>query len=499
MVVGPRKQSLFLDFASGIAFYSIPMIVRALMSFLTIPVYTRFLTPADYGTLELLDLTSFLVGVLIGTNFGQAIFYYYAAGTTDAERGRAINTVFFGSFLLGGISGAIGAFLPSAISTAIFGTTGYATYIRLVCVTLAVSFPAEVGLSCIRALNRHRTYSIVSVTRLLAGVAVNIVLLSVFKMGFVAMLWGSLVVTAGTALYAACFCAPWFRYNVDSLLFVAMLKYSWPVNLSALAILILDLGDRYVLKRTVSLSELGIYGLAYKLSMIVFAVSLVFNQFWKPRMFTLTAQPNGERIYVRVFTYYIFSLTFICLGLTVFLCPVLKIVVGRNFVSAGAYIPAIALIYLVRSAADYLRNALYLKKRTGKDAQITWLGCAVCIVAYLTLIPRMGLWGAIIATGLSYGVMLVVSFWQAQMIQYFHFEMRRLTLIVGTGTGLIFLFVWFHPDGMYPSLILGLAMALLYPITLLALRGLEPDETQVLRQSLSWVRNWLVDKRKHAE
>jgi O-antigen/teichoic acid export membrane protein len=170
----------------------------------------------------------------------------------------------------------------------------------------------------------------------------------------------------------------------------------------------------------------------------------------------------------------------------------LTVLVGRNFVSAGAYIPAIALIYLVRSAADYLRNALYLNKRTGKDAQITWLGCGICIVAYLTLIPWMRLWGAIIATGISYVVILIVSFWQAQKVQYFHFEIRRLVLIVGTGVVLILFFVRFHPNEMYPSLGLGLVIALLYLITLFVLGGIESDETRVLRHSLSRIRKRFV-------
>jgi O-antigen/teichoic acid export membrane protein len=485
MVVKSERRTLFLDFASGIGFYSLPMLFRAAAGFLTIPVYTRFLTPADYGTLELLDLTSFLVSVLIGTNFGQAVFYYYAAGKTEAERGRAISTVFFGSMLVATFVGIVGTILAPAFSKAIFGTGDYTVYVRLLFLTPTVAFPAEVGLCCIRVLNRARLYAIVSITRLVTGVAVNIFLLASYHLGFAAMLWGSFVVTAGVALYVGWFCAPWFRYGGDRRLFIAMLRYSWPLNLSALAMLILDLGDRYVLKGTVTLSELGIYGLAYKVGMIVGTVSLVFNQFWKPRMFTLIREPSGDRIYVRVFTYYTFALTCVCVGLTVVLCPLLQLVVGRDFISVGTYIPSIAVIYLARLMGDYLRNALYLNKRTVKDAQITWLGCTVCVVAYLTLIPWLKLWGAIIATGSSFGIMLLVSFWQAQQVKHFHFEMRRLAMIVGTGVVLISLFVWIRPADMFPSLVLGLALAVLYPVTLLGLQALEPDEVLVLRQGLT--------------
>ena len=483
-----EKRSLFVDFASGIAFYSIPVLTRAAASFLTIPIYTRFLTPSDYGTLELLDLTSFLFAVLIGTNFGHSVFYYYSAAKTDSDRGRAITTVFFGSVLLGTFAGVFGLSFAGVVSRAIFNTGAYASYIRLLFVTLALAFPAEVGLSCIRVLNRPRTYSVVSVTRLLTGAAANIILLTVFKMGFAAMLWGSLIVTAGTAMYMVWFCAPSFRHRPDRHLFWAMLRYSWPLNVSALAMLILDLGDRYVLKRTVSLAELGIYGLAYKLGMIVGTVSLIFNQFWKPRMFALTGQPGGERTYVRVCTYYTLALTLVCIGLSLLMCPLLQVIVGRDFISVGAYIPSIAVIYLVRVVGDYFRNAFYLNKRTGKDAQITWLGTAVCVTAYLTLIPWLRLWGAIAATGISFGLMLVVSFWQAQKVQHFPFEIRRMFLIACTGVAMIAASIRLQPAGMYPRLFLGIAVALSYPMILAALGLIEPDEKVLVRRGLAAVR-----------
>jgi O-antigen/teichoic acid export membrane protein len=496
MIVAVEKRSLFLDFASGIAFYSIPVLVRAAASFLTVPVYTRFLTPTDYGTLELLDLTGFLVGVLIGTNFGHAVFYYYAAAKNDEDRSRAISTVFFGSLLLGAFAGGIGMLLPGVISQALFGNASYVIYIRVLFMTLAVAFPAEVGLSCIRVLNRHRTYAIVSVTRLLTGVAANIVLLTVYKMGFAAMLWGSFIVTAGTAAYMFWLCAPSFRVSPDRHLFWAMLRYSWPLNISALAMLILDLGDRYVLKRTVSLADLGIYGLAYKLGMIVGTVSLIFNQFWKPKMFTLMREENGERTYVRICTYYALALTFVCMGLSLLLCPLIQVIVGRGFVSVATYIPAIAVIYLIRMMGDFFRNAFYLNKRTGKDAQITWLGTAVCVTAYLTLIPWLRLWGAILATGISFALMLAVSFWQAQKVQHFPFEIRRLVLIPGTGIALIALYVKIEPAPMHSRLMLGITFILVYPAILLLLGLVHPDEKAAVQHGIAMVRDWIASRRK---
>jgi O-antigen/teichoic acid export membrane protein len=145
---------------------------------------------------------------------------------------------------------------------------------------------------------------------------------------------------------------------------------------------------------------------------------------------------------------------------------------------------------------DFFRNAFYLNKKTGKDAQITWFGTVVCVTAYLTLIPRFRLWGAIIATGISFGLMLGVSYWQAQRVQHFAFEIRRMVLIAGSGVALIALFLQIEPVGMYSQLMLGISFILAYPMVLLLLGLVKPEEKAAIRQGIAMVRGWIASRRK---
>lgn len=478
------RKALVWDFASGLAFYAIPVAVRAMASFLTIPIYTRYLTPADYGILELLDLTSFLFSVLIGTNFGQSVFYYYSAAGTDAERGRTISTAYLGSLLLAAIALLIAIFGAPSLSRMIFGNNEYTSYFQLVFTTLAFTFPAEVGLSCVRALDRPGTYSFISSARLLVAMALNIVLLMGFHMHFEAMLWSSLAVTSLLAVYMGWFCLPWLKYLFHASLFWKQLNYSWPLNFSGLAMLIIDLGDRYFLKRSVTLAELGIYGFAYKLGMIIAMVSLIFNQFWKPKMFHLVRQPDGDAIYVRTYTYYALVLTYVCLGLTVILRPLLQIAAGPKFVEASRYLPWIALAYVIRCTGDYFRNAFYLTKTTTNDAKLTWVGAAICIAGYVFFIPWLRLWGAILATGLAFLVMFGASYMLAQKVRPFHFETRRLLWIAAFGTAFIGGYLLFEPSRMIAQLVLGAILMVALPVLLLRIRFFDPEELAFGRRVL---------------
>jgi len=58
--------------------YLLGNILQRCVSFIMLPIYTRFLTPADYGTIELLSMILDFVGIILGLRIGQSIFRYYA-------------------------------------------------------------------------------------------------------------------------------------------------------------------------------------------------------------------------------------------------------------------------------------------------------------------------------------------------------------------------------------------------------------------------------------
>ena len=83
--------------------YALSFVINRGLSFLLIPLYTRYLTTTDYGILELLDLTMNFVIVFAGSRLGQALFYYYFSETDEEVREQHISTSIVGSFGLGAL------------------------------------------------------------------------------------------------------------------------------------------------------------------------------------------------------------------------------------------------------------------------------------------------------------------------------------------------------------------------------------------------------------
>ena len=67
------------------------LLVRA-VGFLLLPLYTRYLTPEDYGAIELLDLTGFALATFMTFGMDQAVMKYYHAWPDQSDRNRVLST-----------------------------------------------------------------------------------------------------------------------------------------------------------------------------------------------------------------------------------------------------------------------------------------------------------------------------------------------------------------------------------------------------------------------
>ena len=445
--------------------------------FLLLPIYTRFLKPADYAVLELLELTTFVFIALVGMRIGDALFYYHSAASTVETKEEVVCTVLLGSTLLGLAGGLIGWTGAALLSRVVFQTEQYAPGFRLVFTTFAFSMPVEAGFCYLRALNRSSTYVIASLCRLTLGIVCNIVLL-VLGLGMYAMLWSSLIVTVLMALYlggVALAGIPVVR-RFDVRLFGRFLRYSLPLGISGLCMLVINYGDRFLLQRYCSLTDLGVYSLAYKLGMLITYIQTPFDVYWRSQMFSIVRGPNGSTIYVRVATYLTLGLTFIVLLLTLFVEPVLRLTVPEPFWGAAQYVPWIAAAYLIRTIGAHFRCVFLLEGTTGKEFQATVIGATTCLLGYVALIPTFKLWGAVASTVLGFSAMFLVGLWQAQKVRPYAYEYRRMLTAVLAAAAIAAFFVPLHSRNPWWAAGLAGLCALLYPLVLLVMRFIDPEE-----------------------
>jgi len=475
--------------------YSIAVFAGRMASFILLPIYTRYLSPADYGVMELLDLTGSVLTILIGMRFGQSLFYFCSLDISQKQRDKYISTATFGAVLLGGMGALIGMVCSRPLSLIIFGTPQYANLLHLVFLTFGISLVVEVGFCYMRMLDRSGTYARVSLYRLAVAIALNLLLLVTFRMGIGGILWSSLIVAAGTGCYMLWYVLSPIQISFDFRLFAELCRYSFPLGISGLSMFLLHYGDRFFLLKYVSLSEIGIYALAYKLGMIISYLQMPFDIYWNAQMFSIVKGPDGDKVYTRVCTYLMLGLTFAVVLLGLFITPIIGVLAGPGFHAAGSLVPWIAAAYVIRTVGAHFRSVFLLKKETAKDARVTIVGAAACLLAYALLIPSFGIWGAAVATGVGFAVMFVFGLWDAQRVRRFEFEFRRMWTIAICAVVILSVFALIKPANLWGQISVALLFTALFPALLLLSRFFTDTEKQAMhlvwQRGIAWSRRSL--------
>ena len=465
--------------ASGI--YSLAIIVQRLASILLVPLYTRYLTPKDYGVLELLDLTVSVFTMLAGGSFASALFYHYFESDQVENRKKIVSTTLLGSILLGLIGSAIGCLVSSPLSILIFNSDQYSLYFRILFVNLAVSLPLEACLSWLKAINRPGAFMTASILRLVLAIALNAILLISFHMSIDGVLWSTLICSSITALALMVYCFSANRIHFDLRLFLRLFKYSVPIGLSGLALFVIHFADRFFLQRYATLSDIGIYSLGYKLGMLISYVHTSFHTYWSTQIYQLVRGEKGSRMITEVFTYLGLVLTFCAVVIVVFAEAALELLATPAFRSAVQVVPWIAAAYVLRGFGDFFRCLFFVENRPGLDARLNWTGAAFCFALYCVLIPKFKLLGAAAATTLTFLFVGLLALHWTHKLRPFTLEWARLIKIGVAAMLAVVVFAGTPRPTLFTSAAIAVVSCSVYPLVLIVLGFLNNKEKYAVK------------------
>ncbi len=424
------KDGAVKDAVKKSGLYGLAVVARRLLGTAMVPLYTRFMTRADYGIMDLLDVSFYLVTLLFGLRRAESLLYLYKKATDEEGRRQAVSTSMIGSLVMGAILAGAGWLVATPMSEFVLGSGQYRNFVILSFVTCLFIFPIETGMALMRAQGHVNAYTRLSLYRLASAAALNVALLVFTPMRVEAFLWSNLVTAGLQGLYLIWYCLSYSGVHFTWANFRRDAAYGFPLAVHGLAMMVVHYGDRYFLRTSVSLGDIGIYSLAYKMGMIVSYIQTSFDLYWRVQVFDTLKKPEGHKFYVRVITYVITLMGTGALMIALYAKPGVRIFAGKEFADAAAYVPLLALAYVVRAAGDQFRVILRVMNQNWREVRVTVISSAFCVGAYAVLIPRFGVNGAVWATLLTFLVMMVLSYFEAQAIQHFEFEFARLGKLI---------------------------------------------------------------------
>jgi O-antigen/teichoic acid export membrane protein len=383
--------------------YAIGNVARRFVGFVMLPIYTRFLTPADYGVIGLLTFALALMEPLLGARLGWAIPKFYF----DASDGLSRRRVIWGALILTGAASTVSVLVlvlfRNIAADILFGNRKYALALGLFAISLLTQPIEQTGMTYLRLRERSGLFFVFSVGKLLLQLVLNLVLVVYWRGGVIGVVLSSVIssvlMAIGSAVYVAAHEAPAFDWHVTR----RMMQFCWPLWLSAIAGLYIGASGALFLRAFDTLSDVGRLQLALKFAVTVgMLLWAPFQQHWEPMSFQYYREPNGKRKFQLAFIT-ISALMFIGgLAISIFAEPVIKVMAAKSFYAAASVVPILTFALVLDRLRTFFDFGFMITDRTKMRGGYQYATALVLTVAYVVLIPRFGLVGAAAAQCLTF-------------------------------------------------------------------------------------------------
>ncbi len=414
--------------------YGTGIVLSKAVGFLMIPVYTRFLTPQDYGVLELLDVIIFFASMLAALGIYASVFRFYALYQSRQDKQDVISTAFvFNTLTSLGLTVLLAA-LARPLAQAVLGNAAFAPYVRIVALTFFFSNVSEVPLAYWRAQERTRLFVCASLARTLLGTSLLALALAGLQWGIHGAIWANLVANgiAAVLLSGILMAEMPPRLVADKLR--EMLRYGIPLLGHSVAMFVLVFSDRFFLRHFGNLTEVGVYALGYKLGAVVAVlVSGPFHLVWQWQQFEVAKREDARLLYAKIQTYQLLVVTFFGLAISVLARDAIELMADPSYWAAHRIVPIVVLSYLLQNVSTVISTGIYVQRTTHSMAAISVVVVFVNLLLNYFLVSRFLAMGAAIATALSFLLQLVLSYWAAQRVYPVPYEYSRSALVLGSG------------------------------------------------------------------
>lgn len=236
------------------------------------------------------------------------------------------------------------------------------------------------------------------------------------------------------------------KFNFEFSLLKKMFIYALPLLIFGLAGIVNETIDRIMLKRILfdtlgekeTLSQLGIYGACYKVSIIITLFIQAFRYAAEPFFFAQEKEKGAKNIYAKVMTYFVIVCASIFLGVMLFI-DVVKYFIPNEAFWVGLQVVPILLFANISLGIYYNQSIWYkLSGKTKFGAYIGIFGAILTILLNYIWIPIYGYVGSAWATLICYSSMMFLSFILSRKHYPIKYNLPKIFLYLGLAFGLYY-------------------------------------------------------------
>ena len=413
------------EFIKNTLIIGVGRVFTQFMSLILLPIYTLFLSPAEYGVGDLVITYAALALPLVTLSLEQGAFRLLIDARDDnAKKTSIITYVLRQVVLLGAALGVVASVVGMWYG---FSHIGLAVAYTVAAVLL------NVLMWFARGLGDSVNYSKAGVVTGSISLLSTIVLVAALHMGLTGMLLGLLLGSLGGALYLAVSLKIFRHVDIrihDKVVGKDLLSYSLPLVPNSISWWLVNAADRTIIVIFLGAAATGLYAVSVKFAAILIGLFSIFWISWHESASKYIEHKDRDVFFSKITNTSLILFTTLALSIMAVVSVLFPYIVGKEFAEAYLYIPLLLVGALCNSLVTLYGSIYAAKKKTRQILNTTLLAAAINVAVMVALIQFLGLFAAALASVVAYLAMAVYRYFDVKKFVAIRMDWIRLAMLL---------------------------------------------------------------------
>lgn len=417
------------------------------LSLIVLPVYTRILSPADYGVLDMVFVIGSFATLLVALEINQALARFYAdAGTAEAKRQMASTTLWFTVAVLT-IAFGIAFAGAEPLAAWLLGGADLAGMLRIGLAGIAANGLFYLAQTQMRYSLMSTAFAVVSLVYSVAMLGLGVFLGYGLGMGLAGVLWGQFAAAAAAAALGLAVLQRSYGLVFDPRLLRTMLAFSLPLVPSALATFFTFYSNRLLLNDLEGLDAVGLFGVAARIAGAVGLLVIGLQSSLTPLIYAHYREETTPGHLAQLTEWFIAAALLCCLGLGLYAWEILALFAEARYAGAAPLVLFLAPATLLGQMYIFFPG-IAITKRTKLQLYIFVASAVATLVLNWLLIQAAGLLGAAVATLAASLLFMALWVWTSQRLYPMPLRWRRIAAATASFAAAAVAGVWIQGSGL---------------------------------------------------
>lgn len=466
--------------AKDTAIYGLSSIIGRFLNYLLVPLYTAKLSAESGGYGVITNMYAYVALLLILLTYGMETTFFRFSNKEGEDPQRVYTTTLISIASTSLLFVLVVLLFISPISS-VLGYANHPSYVWVMAVTVALDAFQCIPFSWLRQNKRPIKFAALKLLFIVMNIALNLLFFVViphFTGKATDVGYAFYINLACTASITFCF---WreltgFKYVFDKALLKRMLSYSWPILILGIAGILNQTADKilfpYVYEGENAHEQLGIYGAASKIAMIMAMILQAFRYAYEPFVFGKSKDKDNRETYAKAMKYFIIF-TLLAFLMVVGYIDLLKYIIAPDYWSGLKVVPIVMVAEIMMGIYFNLSFWYKLTDRTIWGAWFSGAGCLILILGNVIFVPQYGFMACAWSGVAGYGTAMLLSYFVGQRYYPIRYPLSDIAWY------LVLAAISYHFMEKYDSLLLN-TVVIVFFVSYVLHRDLPPSSLPVI-------------------